>query len=99
MSDQRFPILLDRPRTPKETAERITRWHFHLSDDEKLSKMHGHGTLADAIEAALDAERERCAKILEDRVLTLKEVKHPTNHNTWEQLDLVDLAAKIRGKQ
>jgi hypothetical protein len=53
----------------------------------------------DAIEAAINARDERAAKILEDRVLALKSVTHPTNHNTWEQLDLLDLAAKIRGKQ
>lgn len=74
--------------SPDRYCGRAQRWDGHDHDHKYVS-----------LDDLLNAERERCAKILEDRVLALKEVKHPTSHNTWEQLDLVDLAAKIRGKQ
>lgn len=86
-----FPFLLDRPGTRKEIAERVVRWHFHLSDDEKLSKMHGHGTLADAIEAALNAERERASKIAES-------LADSCDARTQQECHL-KIAAAIRGSK
>lgn len=52
---------------------------------------------ATTYEAALNAERERCAKVIDNEIETLRSIKYPTAHTVGEIQDLVRIAAKIRG--
>ena len=84
--------------TPRQLAEKIVIDAIENSATCQTTSRINFDVLVEAVTTVLNAERERAARILEDRVLALKQVKNPTTHNTWSQLDLVDLAAKIRGK-